>query len=112
MSRVDLVPAETAQLDPVTKRESPLAGIAGIFGKERPCLGCWTGAQSEDGRGLGCRVPAYFMAAGSGEKERWRREGKDYGKRPYKVVEGNLLPQFFSLTLALCDDVTSPGPQI
>lgn len=86
MSWVDLVTAETAQLDPVKKSESPLAGMAGIFGKERPCLGCRRGTQSEDGTGLGCTVPAYFMAASAGEKERWRREGKHYGKRPYTVV--------------------------
>lgn len=38
------------------------------------------------------RVSTYFMAGSAGKKERWRRERRNHGKRPYKVMGGNLLP--------------------
>lgn len=68
MSGVDLVPTETAQLDPETKSERPLGGV--VY-DEKPYPGRPRGVLPEDGSGLGSRAPAYFMAAAAGKKERW-----------------------------------------
>lgn len=47
-----------------------------------------------------------------GRKKDGEEKERIMGRGLIRSWEGTLLPQFFSLTPALCDDVTSPGPQV
>ena len=47
-----------------------------------------------------------------GRKKDGEKKERIMGRGLIGSWEGNLLPQFISLTPALCDDVTSPEPKV